>query len=123
MLESVGNLVLCGCIKIDNEVAPVYANVDTGEVCFELPATDDPVLISEISVTDPIQCNDLRALTHSVSSLPDAIGVVLRQCGTAIVFLDKTHAVERSISDLTSGGTVFEVDMSDDYQISPIDVD
>lgn len=123
MLESVGSLVLCGCVSIDNEVTPIYANVNTGEVCLELPATGDPVLISEISVTDPVQCMDVRALTSSLESLEGAIGIVLRRSGTAIVILSETKAVERSMSNLMSGGEVFDIDMTEDYEVSMIDVD
>lgn len=117
MLSTNSNMVVAGVILMDNEYCPVYVHQTTGDCAYEEPSTTTAILISEVSVDDPLEIKDLQKLERSVASMGDSlIGIICKTDGTAVVIVDEDTAVVRPLSSLTEGGEPFSIDMSFDYE-------
>lgn len=118
MLETQTNLIVAGLLVVDGEVSPIFVDVNNGDCVFELPSVGTPQLIAEVSVDNPMEITDVRAMEKSLSSAGnDFKGIIFRTDGTAIVILDENTAVIRKIDCLGSGGDTFGIDLNCDYDV------
>ena len=124
MLSTNVNMVVAGIILVNDEFCPIYVHTETGDCAFEDPTTSTAVLISEVSVEDPLECHDIQRLERNIESMQDSmIGLIFKQDGTAVVILSEDQAVVRPLSSLTEGGEVFSIDTASDYDEEDADED
>ena len=114
MLSTNSNMVVAGVLLVDEEWCPVYVHCTTGDCAYEEPNTSLAILISEVTVDDPLPVSDVKRLQVSLESMA-AIGIICKKNGEAVVILDEDTAVIRPLSSLSDGGTQFSIDMSFDY--------
>lgn len=116
MLSTSESMVLSGLLLVNEEFCPIYVHTTTGDCAYEDPDMSTGILISELSVPDPMEITNLSNLRTNLSSMKGKmIGLILKRSGTAIVILDENTAVERPLSSLDKGGTPFPIDMTMDY--------
>lgn len=117
MLSTNPNMVVAGVISVDDEFCPIYVHTGTGDCAYEEPSTTTPILISEVSVDDPLECHDIRRLENNLNQFSaNMIGLILKQNGKAVVIIDEDTAAIRDLSNLTECGEIFSIDMTSDYE-------
>lgn len=98
MLESRGDMSLCGVILYNNAWQEIYAD-EVGTLVFE--PGDGCWVLSEVNMPEPLSMDSVAGLIDNIENkvYGDAIGVAYSGNGDIIVFLTEEKAVRRSIVD------------------------
>jgi len=100
------NLVLCGVIKIGDDVNEVFCEIETGELCFELGDTGTTYVIGEITSSDPITLPSVTQLTKIITE-NNLTGLVYTKSG-ALAIITEYSAEWRPLTNvaLSNGNTI-----------------
>lgn len=92
--------IICGTIYINGDFADIYCDKTTGECFFIDPAMGDARLISELSVSDPVEA-DLSAIMDGIedSEFGECVGIIL-DGETVIKLIDYDTAIKYKDLDM-----------------------
>lgn len=116
MLETT-SMVVCGAIKVDEIVQPIYCNPETGDCAFELPSTDFPQLIANVSVENPLELKSMSEIAKTLDSA-NVMGMILCEDNKVISIFDEDTAGERTYAEAGNRDLeTFSIDLDCDYEI------
>lgn len=109
-------IVQCGAIWVNDEVAPIYCNTNTGECFFPDPTMSDDRLISELSVEEPSYCDLSDAVADYEAGVYGYYMGIIHEADTLIKILDDYTAI-RAPADTPNADTMetFSINIYGDY--------
>lgn len=113
--------VVCGIIVENGEYAPIFCNVNTGECYFNDELMGDGRLITELSVSEPVEMDfEDMVQSHQEGAYGKCIGVIYDgEC--VIKLLTDTTAASFDIDDLSTPiSQVYQINIYGDYETEEI---
>lgn len=116
MLEAVPMLTVTGVIKKDGEFTPIYCDQETGDCAYDDALSGSPLLLSNISVDNPLAMSSLDSLEDKVED-NDLVGIIVRDDLTCITLFTEDKAGERTLKNFADrSGDMFDYDSDCDYE-------
>lgn len=125
MLETMGNMTLCGVINWNDTWEDIYCD-EYGVLAFDNYSEGGTWCVTEINIGKPMPMESTQSLQRNIENgvYGECIGVIYGNEGNIVVLMDEDKAVERYLWDpLVDTGETFYYNTDEEYETESEDFD